>query len=419
MMASGLIPRYFVGRGEIPQPDASWPLHAIDSFIVGGRHIAERECIVLLDQGGNLSVVSGNQKVDLPEEIQAQLAYNEVANSTGRLLNVKNVLVFKLDLLEQTSDAPGFNDPVYLYGNLYGCDLGAGVQGQLTVTRADLLEGIVRSAKYAFQPSAPGTGGGNRCFHILLPADREEEIASGSGVVIAYPLMPAELSDKDTTNEQLVAQMLYDVLNPMRTEMLAQNVRNPLCDNVLPVPNRAALEAQLEAEGYAITGDTAKKRLAGAGLKKALQDVVVNLLADTIELPPEGTVDDLLDIARRTLEKLRDWPSERSRVLRTRLCDASAEVRSRAVASHSVPPRAINVPKPSGKPYADEVMQRASKQPPDWMMDFINEHRKPGAESAKLTSSVERAPAPSAAPPRGRKQKPETQSKPEWMSDFE
>ena len=75
----------------------------------------------------------------------AQVSFHEVAGGSRRLLRAAELYLFELQLVEQAADRPGFDDPVHLYGTLLGplspAGLGEVTEGQLTVTRADLLEG--------------------------------------------------------------------------------------------------------------------------------------------------------------------------------------------------------------------------------------------------------------------------------------
>lgn len=424
-MAQRLIPRYFVTRPDadtITSSEEIPPAHVIDSFFTGGRHLVDREWIVTTDCLGNLRAVPDEARNAFPESLQAELAWHEVSGGNRkRLLEVTEFFLFYMQLLEQPTETPGLNDPVYLYGTIYGPypDAGmmrsSGIEGQLTITRADLLEGLLQGAGYAFHCAKPGGEGGPelRCFHLPLPADREEEIERGRGVVITYPLLPPELILDEASNETVVSRLLYDILTALKEDFVRENINHPLRSMMLPVPSRFMLGQQLQSNGYEIEGNQAtKKTQAGSGFQGFLASVFGSLMSEVLELPPEGKVDDFLRIAAATLNNFPGWPSRRALALRNRLKSAPPDA-YRNAARRQAPPPQIKIPVSSAaspaplQPRVQEQMIASTSEPQEWMKDFINAHQKPGSASPRLTSTA--AMSRSSASKR---------REPEWMKDF-
>lgn len=420
------LPRYFVSRADAPShnnmpEEILSPAHIIDSFFIGSRHLEEREWIVATDGLGGLLMLPDAQRTSFTESAQHELAFNEISNANGgRLIEAAEVFLFDLQLLEQPAGAQGWNDPVYLYGRLYGpypesADKPQpGVEGQLTVTRCDLLQGIVDEAASAFRYAGTDATAGQslRCFRLLLPGDTEEEIRRGVGVILAYPLLPAELTTADVSNEIVVSQLLYDLLSALKEDLEREQLTHPLRQLILPVPSRALLEQQLLSQGYEIKGDNASKKVdSGAGFKGFLASVFGALMDDTLKLPPEAEVDEFLDIARRTLAALPGWPSVRAVALRN--CVKLAPARRKL---YSAPPPLIRTPQLSAPLPAVHAPQptRRSSEPPEWMKDFISAHQRPNAMPPRLTSTtgLKRHTVPT-------KKVDSPQTEPEWIKDFE
>jgi hypothetical protein len=206
------------------------------------------------------------------------------------------------------------------------------------------------------------------------------------------------------------------------------------------------LEQQLQRQGYSIKGDTATKETgSGKGFQGFLSSVFGALMGDNLELPPEGEVDEFLEIARLTLNGLPGWPPPRSVALRNCVKPAPAS-RSAADRRPQSPPQ-LRVPKASAPPVVRPRPQaRAVKQahePPTWMQDFIGAHRRPDSQPSRLTSTSGQnyivstvsstKGKPSAHGPEwmkdfthtsttsrtGDKKGSKTSEKPEWMEDFE
>jgi hypothetical protein len=448
LMTQHLFPRYFIGRSNaLPQDNSSGevlpPDHIIDSFFIGGRHLVERELAIGVDCLGNLRAMPLDDFDMFPVTARTELAYHDMSGGgQRRMLEATEFSLFRLELLEQPAGTPGWNDPVYLYGTLYGPwpssdrKHAAGIEGQLTITRGDLLEGMVRGSGHAFRyAGSDGKGGQDvRCFHLLLPGGREDEIRGGSGIVLAYPLLPAELTLTDVSNELVVSQLLYDVLVALKEDLEREQIVHPLRSIVLPVPSREILERQLMSQGYEIKGDAAvKKAEAGGGFQGILATVFGPFMSDRLELPPEGEPDEFLDLAVTTLNTLSGWPSPRIAALRSCVKPVPAEAYRNALTRRAAPAPQIRVPQPHMIQRPAQLRPvRLVNETPDWMRDFIAAHREPGAPPPRLTSTS--APnlkskaqelewmkdfTPESADKHRKQDKSESQTKPEWLDDFE
>jgi hypothetical protein len=440
------LPRYFIGRSDALSQDDSPdevlpPEHVIDSFFIGGRHLVERELAVTVDCLGNLRAAPLDDLDTFPAAARTELAYDDMSGAgQRRMLEATEFFLFRPDLLEQPAGTPGWNDPVYLYGTLYGpwpsADRkhAAGIEGQLTITRGDLLEGLVRGSGHAFRYAGAGGARDARLFHMLLPGDREEEIRRGSGFILAYPLFPPELILTDVSNELVVSQLLYDILFALKEDLEREQIAHALRSIVLPVPSRTTLERQLMSQGYEIKGGSAvKKAPSGGGFQGLLATVFGPLMSDRLELPPEGEADDFLNLAVTTLNTLPGWPSQRIAALRSCVKPVPAEAYRNALTRRAAHAPQIRTPRPSVNRRSAPVRPvRSGDEPPDWMRDFIASHREPGAPPPMLTSTstLDRKSAPPemewmkdfAPQPEDKHRKPdesESQTKPEWLDDFE
>lgn len=429
-----IYPRQFVPRApNDPVDDRSSVLdssdgtiaHVVDTFFLEHRHQHPLEWIVGVDFTGRLVAAPIDDAPDLDAAARAELAYGEVTGSrVPRTFDAEALYVFEVQLVEQTADAPGANDPVYLYGALRGPCPGSGAQparieGQLTVTRADVLSGLIDGAAHAWRYGGASAPAG-RCLHFIVPADRPEELGAGRGLVLAYALMPPDLWFPAPSNEVLIAQILFDLLSGMQKDFGAKNGAEVLTET-LPVPNRAAVIAGLESDGYEIDGDSAVRKPRG-GFKRMLASVVGG---DRVAIPPEGTVDDFLGIARAMLEHLEGWPSAAFRTLRTRIRIGGAPA-PRALARQARAPRSTIATRASAAAAAAVADPSLT-----WTQDFIAAHGNAG--KSRLTSA--RPPVSTQAPSWmqdfGKSASPATTrsvtvellgaepSSPDWMKDFD
>lgn len=345
------------------------------------------ELIVGTQADGALSVVD-NDRTQLSQRVTAQLAFHEVASGRKLTLDVAELYVFDLQVLELLMDAPGINDAMYLYGALrgpYPATKGSPVstvEGQLTVTRADLLSALVDGTTdaFAYRPE----GHGSRCVHALLPGERADVLDGGHGSVLALPLVPAWTLESLIPNDRVVSQIFYDVINA-----LYRDLKEPL---ELPVPNRATIAAELQAEGFTIEGDTAIRTKRSGILGSIMPE------REKRTLPREGTLEDYLRAASLALGKLGVATPETLALRRRRGVVTPPPVASRPIPTPAAP-TLPSAPTPQGR----QPRPRVEAQPTDWMKDFVDAHRAPGRPAPRVV-----APARAVT----------TKKQPAWMDDF-
>lgn len=352
--------------------------------------------IVATDANGRVIVTTDRDA--LPQRARAQLAYHEVA-SAGRALelNAQELYIFDLQTIEMLPDAPGLNDALYVYGLMYAPRAKAPVEGQLTVTRADLLGALVDGVQNAFL--YPPDAHGSRAAHALLPGDRADVLALGRGIILALPLAPTWLPECPLSNDLVAAQLLYDVLAALRREL---GVKDPL-----PVPSRATIEAELVAQGWKIEGDEAV-RAKSTGLLGALRG------SEKKRLPRQGTLDELVAEARAVLANLPGVPTAEAVALRARI-GGSQRIK--------IP----ITPAPVQLPPATQPRPRVESDRGAWMKDFVDAHRAPSRPPPRVSTPA-RAISKDATPPwmedfaepatPGEHDEDEA-PKPDWSSDFE
>jgi hypothetical protein len=369
-----------------------------------------RELVVGTDAGGTIVVTGERERLGL--RARSELAFHETA-SRGRTLELDTdaLYIFDLQTMEMLPDAPGPNDALYVYGLMYGpypahADVPvAAVEGQLTVTRADLLGGLVDGTGSAF--AYPPDVHGSRCVHALLPGERAEVIDTGRGVILALPLVPTWLPECPQSNDLVVAQLIYDVLSALRADLGDEGAP-------LPVPNRAVLEAELVAQGWTIEGDEAVR--AKTGFMSVLRG------SEKRQLPRQGTLDELTAAARAALAKMPNVPTPEALALRRRTQRTLpvSSVPRVAVASiaQPLPPRAQPVPK-----------TRTDRS--EWMKDFVDAHRSPSRPAPRVSTPA-RAVSRDATPAwmedfaetghdddAGDDSESRPAAKPDWSRDFE
>jgi len=351
-----------------------------------------RELLIATELGGGIRVF--DRRDGLPQRALTQLAFHEVASGRSLDLDADELHVFDLQTVEMLPDAPGPNDAMYLYGAMRGPYPGrlgtpmVAIDGQLTVTRADLLCGLVDGVANAFA-YAPDEHG-SRCVHALLPGERADVIDNRRGIVLALPLVPGWLLDCPVPNDLVVAQILHDVLSALRTDLGVGSAAPPL-----PVPNRAALEAKLVAAGWRIEGDEAI-RPKGRGL-------IGSMLKGTERrtLPRQGTLDELVAEARSALAALASLPMPEAAALRRRSSQPAASIAVRPTNQPNVP---AAPPVPAPLPPVAAPRPRVESDRTEWMKDFIDAHRSPSRPPPRVSTPA-RAVSPAATP--------------SWMNDFE
>ena len=401
------LPRFFVPRAAsepMPPGRAALLTQLRDTFRLGA---GGPQAVVGVDMKGRLQLVTADVPASLTTAVRGQLVHHEATGRSAREVDAVELWLFDPQLVEQAVDTPGVNDPVQLHGVLYGPFDGispaTATRGTLTVTRADVLAAVLDELEEALRVTGPG-GLGERCLHLCLPGGLEQELAEGRGIVLAWPSLPAELDASDVANEPVCKGLLFDLLAAMQVDLRAVDPKAAFAGRTIPIPSRPDLERELQAEGWEVKGDTATRL--DASLKRGLGSLLTSVLgvpdAMTRRLPPEGTFDEFLALAREALSGLPGWPDARYRSLRSRIRPAGRPlVGTLPTSSPVVPPRPASPSPPPGP----RPIPNAPRPPPDWSEDF----------------------GPRAASPPGRRPTRVTtfqgrdvlQAVPDWMKDFE
>ncbi|RKG80236.1 hypothetical protein D7W82_29650 [Corallococcus sp. CA049B] len=402
-------PRYFVPHAASPvEPvpcDASEVVHVLDAFRLEPAYLGEPEWFVCTDVVGQLQLIPGSERARLPASVQAQLAHHEVASGKPpRRLAATELFFFAPEVVEHPSNTDGFNDPVYLYGTLTGPWPGNAVtrvNGQLTVTRGDVLAGFAHGAQDAFHYVKDAESRDvPRAYHALLPGDRADQLAQGRGLVLTYPAVPAELQAHHAANGAQVASVLHTVLTQLQEDARANQGPQAIASLELPVPSRAMAIADLELRGYEVKGDLATPRPTKGGLVGKLAGWLQD---EAVRVPREAPPPEFLELARRVLPLLPGWPTETERTLRAHVLAGTLSpgtpVMRPAVPRAPTPPASI-------PPRLPTPPVRSS----DWMQDFIGAHGKPGGAKPRLTQLQ---PEPAPRPPPAKPSSPAT-----WQADF-
>jgi hypothetical protein len=192
--------------------------------------------------------------------------------------------------IDKRAPVPGLNDPVDACGTLFGpfpSEAPSKVCGRLTTTRGEIIDGLVVGSRTPFHLGEGSAG-------VLSAPLAGNSSSKGPGLVLAYPMPPIE-----TSNETMACELLHELLSDVRTGQKAEG-GGTLAGRTLPAVSRAALEASLEARGFTIRKGRATRPRKG---------VLGHLFADRIVLPPQGTLEDFLALARVALYGLEPDPA--------------------------------------------------------------------------------------------------------------
>jgi hypothetical protein len=398
--------------------DVAESVHAVDVFRTCEGPDRFIDWIVTVDGRGGLHAVRSEKRETFPEALQSELAYQElISGQPRRTLQISEFYLIGARYLDQPAQAPGPNDPVHLYGTLYGPYRSVqdneitAVEGQLTLTRADVLDAIVHGAPHAFRYPSPSGEDRNapRCLHMMLPADREDAIVAGHGIAFGYLLMPSDLMLSDAANELLTSQTIYELLSALKHDLRKDSIQHPLCTATLPVPSRPMLERQLETEGYRIEGNEAIKQASSASGFTGFLAAVFGTNEKRLTLPPEGRLEDFIRLAHVTLTALPGWPTPRVAALRQR-SDVSKLSPQRPIPKVAGVP--VEPPRPAPMPAASSPAP--PKQPPPWKKPVS---KKTQPEWMKDFEQTEKDHEPATRPEKPAKAK--GPKRPDWMKDFE
>jgi hypothetical protein len=259
----------------------------------------------------------------LPPAVADDLAIHRASSDVPpRTLAVDELHLFVLDSLEQRLDIPGPNDPVTLHGKLVGPFLGAGPQtvtpGHLKLTRADVLEGLVRSMRSSFLYARSREEGAvsRQCYHLWVGGAPEESLNQGRGGVLVYA-MSGMAEDAEPGNEMQVRRLCYDVLAAFQSDLREENDTSAMATATVPVPDLLEHKAELKLQGAKIEGD--KLVEAAPEGSSWFRKLFYAMFPTRTPLPPEGDTIRYASLAHLALEALPQWPTSAAQALWARV----------------------------------------------------------------------------------------------------
>lgn len=401
-----MTPRYFHVRSEKPLQLLA-PVAIVDHLVQEAAH--PRDVVAAVDMAGQLGLWD---TAELEGEQKAQLSRQELRRRPRRL-RAFPLWLMEVSALEQPGKVSGLNDPVHLVGRLTGPwpppPSGPRVyEGELSLTRGDLLGGLVDARIDALELSN-ASGDPGLVLHAWLPGDREEELTAGRGGILAYPMVPAELSPLDRCNELLCMELLCGILEAMQQDVRGDSVKDhPLYAAHLPTPDRAGLIQAWEAEGFEQDGERMSRRRKGKGLWGELASVLTT--PEIRRIPPQAELEPLLKLCRELLPLLPGWPEPRYRCLRAlRLYGQPGSGRPDPLAVPKNTASDGSTEKPGPAPSEVPAAAPFRRAPePDWLEDF----------GGRLPARRTPLRAPERRPEYTKEPSPPT-GRPAWMDDFE
>lgn len=308
-------PRFFAAERDLPfAVDPAAACHAVDLFRVNDPSGSETEWTVSVDPRGNLTVVLPHQREALPPPVLADINNQSLLGPLREIVHPVSVYLMAVASWSAGPNFPGVNDPFSLEGTVFGpfpSDTPKARTGRLATTRGDVLDGLVRGGWHAFNGAVEPLSKAPppRWLHMMLAAGDDEQTRRGDALVLAYPLSQTELDLGCAGNEERVANLLFDLLSALKSDSPGTLLEGLLHRSPLPIPNLAALEAQLQARGFTVKGSVAKRPRKG---------FLGRFLQERIDLPPQGRVDEYLRLTRAVMEIFPDWPGDRAALLRPR-----------------------------------------------------------------------------------------------------
>lgn len=461
-------PEYFQPRAgqEAPQrADTSLrlPTGLLDLFYLRRAADARAALVaVVACLGGAIAALPATVPDALDESLREQMQILKVnSRDRFRLITAAEVYLFRLDAMKQSVRAAGFNDAVFLYGRMQArCDYvleelqlqALENEGRLTIGRLDLLRGIRQSLA---DPLAQPTAADQRTYRLFLPIGPPAETQRGRALALLYPTLDPDVFAQ-TDNAAFTMQIAYDLLLTLQAEMREAGVAGFFTNALLPVPDRRAVEQELEASGYRVSGDLATKRAdwdataAGKTFLGRVRRFAEAQSAPQITVPRQATprdyiaaIDDALDLVatREDREAMRAVTERVVAQFTAAQAKRSGTPAPKPPASKpsAVQPaeRAIPLAPPSArrapeKPAAPDVAHdfaagggrpagRATPPPTAWWDDFEGDA---DAEMSMTTSTRDFAPPPprhgtgTPAPDVPRKETADARTPSAWRSDF-
>jgi hypothetical protein len=353
---------------------------------------------------GDLDVRVGDAIHSLPEDIRRQIRAAEVSRrGVFRALTVRELYIATLDAVDQEAHVAGFNDALYLYGRMQArimCGMGAtgatplNNEGRFTLGRIDLLHAYLEGVRHAFQSPVETAA---VAYHFMVPTEPALNIVQGSGIALVYPILDPLISNS-IDNTFVVVRIIYDLLVRLQQDMVQEQHRHSFATVEIPVPSRQRLEAELQADGYAIRGDVAEQQInqphdprANIWLQR-LRALAQQWSAPQIRLPPQATPQDYLQLIADVLPAIRTSEDTAMTQALANLLEARVTpVQQPLIAQPPAQPRADRSTAPSGRgKYEPPIVSAVPPMPKqDWSRDFVRPADSPRQNPQPSTRRLE------------------------------
>ncbi|MFN8607026.1 MAG: hypothetical protein U0931_05820 [Vulcanimicrobiota bacterium] len=384
MVPSNFIPHADQLERQSPLSEAVWPEHAVDLF---------SDRLVTLCNDGQLREVLVDST--LPREVKNEVACHRVAVPQVRKMWFSDYSLLNIKTID-TDEGERGQRMARLSGTLF--DDGQQGEGELVLRVSELLYALCEAVQNPFRYAS------GAFYGLALPAESEEILRQGRGLILGYAVPPVELRGAGLGNEEWVKMAFFECLQTIQNDLKEIKPKAPFSLKTLPVPSRGMLIAELKQQGYEIVQDRAISNMNRNTLTGRMLKVFGNLTGQGFQLPPEATLQDYLKMGRETLAEVFE----------------PVPFRMKALQPPPPPPPPATPPPPRPEYLSMNTspsIPKASPPPPspqlpttpkeDWMDDFGGG-------------------PPSSPPPQPKKHKPfqappppKPSGKPDWAKDFE
>lgn len=374
-------PPYFQPGDETDSADLRIPASILDIFYLRpAPHSPTYLAAVVGCMGGHLDVFIGDAIHQLPKELIGQVQAIQASHRDQfRILTAQVLDLFTLEAMEQEVQAAGFNDAVYLFGQMQArieiSGEGANSQrlqtiGRLTVGRLDLLHSFRESVAHVFtDPHNPN----EEMYHLLIPAGPATDIQQGKHLALLYPILDPLLFGR-AHNTFIVMRLAYDLLLALQEDMVQAGSSHPFVRQALPVPSRKRLKEELERDGYEVKGDVAIKKFQVKPQPGQIQFLIrlrqaaQTWLGERITLPPQATPTDYKGLIDRLLK---DITTTADKTMMTTMLERVAYPTAPPPPKQAQPPpRQVQPPPPKPTLPPARHPRRPANPQAEWAQDF-------------------------------------------------
>ena len=188
------LPPFFTPRVGVEARELTLNLagvqQATDVFVATFGAEDAKPWVVVIDEAGSFFLSELERRGELPARVR-DMVNEQLLGPALRQVHLKELYLFALLAADAGIDRPGLNDPMALDGTLFGpfpSDKPMALEGRLTITRGDLLQGAVEGHATRFfvtghqlDPRVCGTTG------LMLPASEAKALQAGRGAATTTP----------------------------------------------------------------------------------------------------------------------------------------------------------------------------------------------------------------------------------------